>query len=236
MSLSIDRLNWRPIRRKTSEKSCNASKTDFQRLSPRDLDLCPLTLQMHIYTVFTNVYTPAKFHQCRMKNDREIATSGFSILCPCDLDLWPSHPKKYTATRHCLSSGQVSSRSDKKWQRNRVTQVAVKKKNKMKKTRIEPVGRSAFNLNCNLGRFINRILGWNIQGHKLNIYWLIVALEDSMWGVFSYYLKYIVPFADSSTDPHFLFYLTVTLTFSIRTCKFTEWLREVLPIYQLSFE
>ena len=90
-------LNWRLIGRKTSEKSCNASRTDFQRLSPRDLDLCPMTLQMQIYTVFANVYTPAKFHQYRMKNDRENATSGFSILCPCDLDLWPSHPKKYTA-------------------------------------------------------------------------------------------------------------------------------------------
>ena len=77
MSLSIDRLNLRPIGRKTSEKSCKASRTDFQRLSPRDLDLCPMTLQMHRYTVFANVYTPAKFHQDRMKNDRDIATSGF---------------------------------------------------------------------------------------------------------------------------------------------------------------
>ena len=87
MSLSIDRLNLRWIGRKTPEKSCNASRTDFQRLSPRDLDLCPMALQMHMYTIFANVYTPAKFHQDRMKNDREIATSGFSILCPCDLDL-----------------------------------------------------------------------------------------------------------------------------------------------------
>ena len=97
MSLSIYRLNLKPIGRKTSEKSCNASRTDFQRLSPRDLDLCPMTLQAHRYTVFAYVYTPAKFHQDRMKNDGEIATSGFSILCPCDLDLWPSHPKKNTA-------------------------------------------------------------------------------------------------------------------------------------------
>ena len=56
-----------------------------------------MTLQMQWYTVFANGYTPAKFHRDRMKNDSEIATSGFSILCPCDLDLWPSHPKKYTA-------------------------------------------------------------------------------------------------------------------------------------------
>ena len=87
MSLSIDRLNLRPIGRKTPEKSCNASRTDFQRMSPRDLDFCPMTLQMHKYTVYANVYTPAKFHQDRMKNDREMATSGFSILCPYDLDL-----------------------------------------------------------------------------------------------------------------------------------------------------
>ena len=87
MSLSVDRLNLRPIGRKAPEKSCNASRTDFQRLSSRDLDLCPMTLQMHRYTVFANVYTPAKLHHDRMKNDREIATFGLSILCPCDLGL-----------------------------------------------------------------------------------------------------------------------------------------------------
>ena len=70
-----------------TEKSCNASRTDFQRLSLLDLDLCFLTLQMHLDTVLSNVYISAKFHQHRMKNDREIATSGFSIVCPCDLDL-----------------------------------------------------------------------------------------------------------------------------------------------------
>ena len=75
------------IGQKTPEKSCNATRTYFQKLSPRDLDLCPMALQMQMNTTFANVYTPAKFHQYRMKNDREIATSGFSILCPCDLDL-----------------------------------------------------------------------------------------------------------------------------------------------------
>ena len=85
MSLSIDRQNLRRIGRKTSEKSCNASRTDFQRLSP--LDLCPMIRQMHKYTALANVYTLAKCNQDRMKNDREIATSGLSILCPCDLDI-----------------------------------------------------------------------------------------------------------------------------------------------------
>ena len=56
-----------------------------------------MALQMQMNTTFANVYTPAKFHRDGMKNDREITTSGFSILFPCDLDLWPSHPKKYTA-------------------------------------------------------------------------------------------------------------------------------------------
>ena len=56
-----------------------------------------MALQMQMNTTFANVYTPAKFHRDRMKNDREIATSGFSILCPCDLDLWHSQPKMYTA-------------------------------------------------------------------------------------------------------------------------------------------
>ena len=97
LSLSIDRLNLKRIGQKTPEKSCNARRTDFQRLSPRDLDLWPMALQMQMNTTFANVYTPAKFHHDRMKNDREIATSGFSILCPCDLDLWPLHPKNNTA-------------------------------------------------------------------------------------------------------------------------------------------
>ena len=97
LSLSIDILNLKRIGQKTPEKSCNASRTDFQRLSPRDLGLWPMALQMQMDTTFANVYTPAKCHHDRMKNGREIATSGFSILCPCDLDLWPSHPKMYTA-------------------------------------------------------------------------------------------------------------------------------------------
>ena len=97
LSLSIDRLNLKRIGQKTPEKSCNARRTAFQRLSPRDLDLWPMALQMQMNTTFANVYTPAKFHHDRLKNDREIATSGFSILCPCDLDLWPSHPKNNTA-------------------------------------------------------------------------------------------------------------------------------------------
>ena len=96
LSLSIDRLNLKRIGQKTPEKSCKSRRTDFQRLSPRDLDLWPMALQMQMNTTFANVYTPAKFHHDRMKNDREIATSGFSILCPCDLDLWPSHPKNNT--------------------------------------------------------------------------------------------------------------------------------------------
>ena len=80
LSLSIDRLNLKRVGQKTPEKSCNASRTDFQRLSPRDLDLWPMALQMQMNTTFANVYTPAKFQHDRMKNDREIATSGFSIF------------------------------------------------------------------------------------------------------------------------------------------------------------
>ena len=53
-------------------------------------------------------------------------------------------------------------------------------------TRIEPVGKPytlqvyAFKLNGDLGRFINRILGQNVQGHGLDMSWLIVSLEESM--------------------------------------------------------
>ena len=64
--------------------------------------------------------------------------------------------------------------------------------------------------------------------------WLIVALEESMQGVLSYYLKYIVPFANSSTDP-VLFSLTVTLTLGVRTWKFISLIDEVRSIYQPSF-
>ena len=74
-SLSRNQPDLGEIGWKTAEKSWNASRTDFLRLSLSDLDLCPMTLQMHWDTVLANVYTPATFHQDRMKNDREIATS-----------------------------------------------------------------------------------------------------------------------------------------------------------------
>ena len=135
LSLSIDRLNLKRIGQKTPEKSCNASRNDFQRLSPRDLDLWPMALQMQMNTTFANVYTPAKFHQDRMKKwqrNRDFRFFYFVSLWPWPLTFAP--PKIYSSsTSHYLSSGQVSSRSDNKWQRNRATQVAVKKKNKMKK-------------------------------------------------------------------------------------------------------
>ena len=82
MSLSIDRLNLKPIGQKSPENRVTQLGQNF-----KDCLLVAMTLQMQRYTVFANVYTPAKFHQDRMKNDREIATSGFSILCPCDVDL-----------------------------------------------------------------------------------------------------------------------------------------------------
>ena len=41
-----------------------------------------ILVQMHRDTVLSYVYTSAKFRQDWMKNDREIATSDFSILCP----------------------------------------------------------------------------------------------------------------------------------------------------------
>ena len=76
MSLSIDKLNLRRILQNTSVKSCNASKTNFQSLSPRGLDHYPMILQMHRHSAFANVYTPAKFNQDRMKNDREIGCAS----------------------------------------------------------------------------------------------------------------------------------------------------------------
>ena len=55
------------------------------------------------------------------------------------VSLWPwplifaPHKVYSSSTSHYLSSGQLWERLDDKWQRNRVTQAAVKKKNKMKK-------------------------------------------------------------------------------------------------------
>ena len=96
------------------------------------------------------------------------------------------------------------------------------------KIRIEPVGKlyrgSAIKLNCDLGRFINRILGRNVQRHGLNMSWPIFAFRQSMSGVLSYYLNYILQFADSSIDRififFFVFYIAVTLTFGVRTLTF----------------
>ena len=43
-----------------------------------------------------------------------------------------------------------------------------------------PTKRSALNVNCDLGRFINRILGGNVQDHRLNMSGLIVALGENI--------------------------------------------------------
>ena len=135
LSLSIDRLNLKRIGQKTPEKSCNARRTDFQRLSPRDLDLWPMVLQMQMNTTFANVYTPAKFHHDRMEKwqrNRDFRFFYFVSLWPWPLTFAPW--KQYSSsTSHYLSSGQLWERLDDKWQRNCVTQSAVKKKNKMKK-------------------------------------------------------------------------------------------------------
>ena len=114
-SLSTNKPNLRQIGWKTAEKWWNTSWTNFQRSSPRDLGLCSMTMQMHRETVSTNVYTSAKFHQDRMKNDREIATSGFNYF----VSLWPwpltfTHQKVYSSfTGHCFLPGTWE-RSDNK--------------------------------------------------------------------------------------------------------------------------
>ena len=94
-----------------------------------------MALQMQMNTTFANVYTPAKFHHDRMKNDREIATSGFSILCRCDLDLWPSHPQNNTALLQVIIYHLAKFHQDRITNDREIVQrkSAVKKKNKMKK-------------------------------------------------------------------------------------------------------
>ena len=116
-----------------SEKSQNVCKTDFPRLSPNDLTIVIWpTLQIYRDTVLANVYTAAKFQQDLKKHNREIATSFFFNFCPCDLDL--RTPNLYSSsTSHYLSTGKIRKRSDDKWQRNRRTQVAMKKKSKKRK-------------------------------------------------------------------------------------------------------
>ena len=137
LSLSIDRLNLKRIGQKTPEKSCNASRTDFQRLSPRDLDLWPMALRMQMNTTFANVYTPAKFHHDRMKKwqrNRNFRFFYFVSLWPWPLTFAPQNVYS-SSTNHYLSSGQLWERLGYKWQRNRVTRAAVKKKNKLKKNK-----------------------------------------------------------------------------------------------------
>ena len=53
-------------------------------------------------------------------------------MSPCDLDLWPSYPKIYTAVLQVIIYQLAKYEKDpmKKWQRNRMTQVVGKKKNK----------------------------------------------------------------------------------------------------------
>ena len=98
-------------------------------------------------------------------------------------------------------------------------------------TRIEPVGKPYREV-C----LQTKLWPWKV--HQSNSYSKRPGTEIKQvlaYCVLSYYSKYIVPFADSSTDPHFLFYLTVTLTFKVRTWKFTGLKREGLPLYQPNF-
>ena len=65
---------------------------------------------------------------------------------------------------------------------------------------------------------------------------LTLITANNIWYWDQYQIKYIVPLADSSTEPHFLFGLAVTLTFGVRTWKFTGLMHEVLLKYQPRFE
>ena len=47
-------------------------------------------MQMHRDTVLANVYTPTKYHQDRMKSDREIANAFFFSIF--GLHLLPGNP------------------------------------------------------------------------------------------------------------------------------------------------
>ena len=66
----------------------------------------------------------------------QLLNKNFHLVSTCDLDLWPSYSKMYTAvlqviicsTSYHLSTGQIWEISDEKWQRNRRTQLVGKKK------------------------------------------------------------------------------------------------------------
>ena len=59
-SLSTNGSNLREIGWKTAEKWWNTRRTDFQRLSPRNLDLCSMTMQMHRDTVLSiSIHQPS---------------------------------------------------------------------------------------------------------------------------------------------------------------------------------
>ena len=106
----------------------------FKDCPPRNLDLWTMACKCKwILHLLMSIHQPS-FTTIGWKMT-EIATSGFSILCPCELDLWTFAPQNVysSSTSHYLSSGQLWERLDDNWQRNRVTQAAVKKKNKMKK-------------------------------------------------------------------------------------------------------
>ena len=136
LSLSIDRLNLKLIGQKTPEKSCNASRTDFQRLSPRDLDLWPMALQMQMNTTFANVYTPSRSDE-KWQRNRNFRFFYFVSLWPWPLT-FASQNLYISSTSHYLSSGKLWEILDDKWQRNLVTQASVKKKKKMiKKNKIK---------------------------------------------------------------------------------------------------
>ena len=68
----------------------------------------------------------------KWKRNRDFRFSYFVSMWPWPLTFASKNVYSST-TSHYLSSGQIWDRSDNKWQINRVAQVAVKKKNKMKK-------------------------------------------------------------------------------------------------------
>ena len=74
----------------------------------------------------------------------------------------------------------------------------------------------------------------NVLGHGLTMSGLFVALEESMWGVWNYYLNCIVPFADSRTDRIFVM-SHCDLDIWRTNMKFTGLMHEALPIYKPSF-
>ena len=95
--------------------------------------LVTLTFNLRPWNLHQVVSLSRTINQLNLKTmgwwmTEKLLNKHFHLVSPCDLDLWPSYPKMYTAVLQViyLPTGQIWERSDEKWQRNRRTQIVGK--------------------------------------------------------------------------------------------------------------